>query len=189
MAPLCILLWFPWKKSTPRTTQPLKVLLLKMEVDLLTCESYEMVFFTFLFQNTIMWESVTTRLSFTLIVTPKLGLVRISDSSSMSSSSLFMVSILESMLSQFPTVWELTKCSSELLDCFYSSPHWNCNGLASGLGFRFVFNLIPGIWNPSLSWALYMGRNLPGLYSFSSTKLWNWSLVGAVPFLSRNCFT
>ena len=153
-----------------------------MGVELMTCESYELLFFTSLYQNTKMWESVTTRLPFTLIVNPKLGLVWLSNSAGISSSSLFMLSILESVLSQFPTVWELTNRCLELLYRFFSSPYRHHNGLASGLGFCFVVNLITGLWNPSVSWALSVGRNLTGLYYFSSTTLWTWILVGAMPF-------
>ena len=182
MEPSCILLWFLWLKSTPWTTQSLKFLLLKMGVDLLPSESYELLFFTYFYQNTTIQESVTTRFYFPLIVTPKLGLAWISDSACMYLLSLFMLYILESMLSQFPTVRELTKRCSELLDRLRSSPHRNRNGLASGIGFHFVVNLIPALWNPSVSWALSVGSNLPGFYSFSSTTLWTWSLVGAMPF-------
>ena len=119
---------------------------------------------------------------FYLIFTPKWGLMWISHRAGLYSSSIFMFSILESVLIQFLTVLELTKGCSELLDRFCNSPHWNRIGMASGLGFRFIANLIPGILKPSVSWALSVGSNLPGLYSFSSTTLWTWSLVGVCLF-------
>ena len=142
MAPSCILLQVTWLKPTPWTTQQLKVLLLNMWVDFLPSESYELLFFTYLSQNTTIRESVTKNLSFPLIVTHKFWLVWLSDSAGMSFLSLFMFHILESVLRQFTTVWELTKRCSELWDRFCSPPHRNRNGLASGLCFHFdLYNL------------------------------------------------
>ena len=137
MAPSWILLWVPWLKSTPLTTQSLKFISLKMGVDLLPSESYELLFFTSLSQNITIWESVTIRLSFSLIVTPKLGLVWLSDSSGMYFLSPFMFSIIEPVLRQFTKVWELTKRCSDIWDSFCSSPHRNRNGMASGLCFHY----------------------------------------------------